>query len=189
MRITSGKGSKQDYQSPSDFIEVVEYTTGRISFDLAASYHNRQSDLYFAKPGSNDPHAQAIDSLAQDWVALSRRVPPGSLLWLNPEWSNITPWARKCFESAPHLVRRVKIAFLVPASVGSNWFLDYVFEKSYTRFLNGRLTFVGHQDAYTKDCMFSLFGADVPLRAEPWKWTETLKQIQEVTSKCSMLHK
>ena len=45
------------------------------------------------------------------------------LLWLNPPYSNITPWVQKCMQETQH---GAEILLLVPASVGANWYEYYV---------------------------------------------------------------
>lgn len=170
VSISTGRGSsKQDVKTPPDFIAAVEKRFGKISFDLAASHDNTQAERYFAAPGSEDPCAIGYDSFNYDWAFECLRVPPGSLLWLNPEFSNIAPWAQKCAEEAPRLTNGVRIALLVPASVGSNWFKDYVFYKSWTAFLNGRIQFVGHNYAFPKDCSLSIFGGGI-VGNDIWSW-------------------
>jgi len=171
-RLSTGAGSKQDYQTPRNFIEAVERRFGKISFDLAASAHNTQHDRYFAAPGDNDLLAEGYDSLAQDWLELATTVPEGSIMWLNPPFKRITPWARKCFEFQEAIKKTdliVDIGFLVPASVGANWYRDYLFEKTCTKFLNGRICFDG-KDLFPKDCLFGLFGPGHEPDIKIWEW-------------------
>lgn len=53
-----------------------------------------------------------------------------------------------------------KILMLVPASVGSNWYRDFVFRKAQTVFINGRIKFLGQMQPYPKDLMLCVFGFD-----------------------------
>jgi phage N-6-adenine-methyltransferase len=180
-RVSSGKESKQDYQTPRTLVQAVEYRFGKISLDLAASAHNKQSDLYFSLPG--DPAAAAWDSLSQDWAAWSKELPRGSLMWLNPEFKVITPWVEKCRESAPKLARNVKIGFLVPASVGSNWYADNIFEKPNVQheFLKGRVPFMPDKPdwLFPKDCLFALFGKGLEPAIDIWDWRDTFRQSEQ----------
>ena len=57
----------------------------------------------------------------------------------------------------------------MPASVGSNWFRDHVFQKSLVLFLNNRIKFVGAKDAYPKDCIIAAYGFGAP-GFEMWRW-------------------
>jgi len=144
--------SKQDYATPDDFIAAVVARFGPLAFDLAAHAGNHVTPKYFTK---------AQDSFAQDWHKI------GGLLWLNPEFSNIAPWAQKCADESS---RGAKILFLVPASVGSNWFANYVLPRSWVQFLNGRLMFKGATDPYPKDCLLAAYGFGSPGKCETWKW-------------------
>lgn len=87
-------------------------------------------------------------------------------MWLNPPYSNIGPWAKKCAEES---ALGARILFLVPASVGSNWFRDFVFKKSLVLFLNDRIKFVGAEYVYPKDCIIAAYGFGEP-GFEMWGW-------------------
>ncbi len=62
---------------------------------------------------------------------------------------DIGPWVEKAYHET--MVNRAKTIVLVPASVGSNWWRDWVHEKCMVYFMNGRVTFVGMEDSYPKD--------------------------------------
>lgn len=143
--------SKQDYRTPADFMAAVTARFGPISFDLAALAENTQHKNFFSIRDN---------SLVQDWHKLH------GLLWLNPPFDNITPWAKKCAEERE---RGARIAFLVPASVGSNWFADYVFPNAFTWALTGRLCFDGIAP-YPKDCQLSLFTPEGTTGFNVWRW-------------------
>lgn len=128
-------------------MDAVEDVWGKMTFDLAANADNAKAPDYYT---------EEQDSLSQSWDI------PGSL-WLNPPYSRIGLWAKKCAESQ----RRVFL--LVPASTGSNWFRDYVWDYATVSFLAPRLTFDGHKDPYPKDLMLCVYGG----RVEParlWRW-------------------
>lgn len=130
--------SKQNYATPDDFMQAFTNRFGPIAFDLAADETNFKHANHFTVRDN---------SLAQEWHKI-----PGNL-WLNPPFDNIAPWAKKC---AAESVLGATVFFLVPASVGSNWFRDYVFERSWVYFLNGRLCFNGIA-GYPKDCVLCQF--------------------------------
>lgn len=176
VRMSTGKDSKQDVQTPADFIKAYNKRFGAINFDLAARDYNAQAERYYAPPGALDLYAEAYDSLAQDWGALSQTLPWDSTLWLNCEFSNTEQWVRKCAEERPRLEPGRTIALLVPASVGSNWFRDYVYEHADVCLLNGRVQFVGHEFPYPRDLMLCLYQ---PVQREPttvhiWNWREDI---------------
>lgn len=143
--------SKQDFGTPWPFIRAVERRFGPIAWDLAAHAGNTKHANYFSIEQ---------DSFKQDWHKI-----PGNL-WLNPEFSDIDPWAAKC---AAEMTLGAKALFLTPASIGANWFAKHVYQKALVIGLNGRLSFDGIAP-YPKDCMLSCFGFGVGF--EVWNWRE-----------------
>jgi phage N-6-adenine-methyltransferase len=143
--------SKQNYATPPEFLAAVVGRFGPLSFDLAADAENTKVPA---------PHyfTEAQDSLRQHWHLI------GGLLWLNPPFGNIAPWARKCRAEAE---KGARIAFLVPASVGSNWYRDNIHDRHRVIFLNGRIVFDG-KNGFPKDCMLVLFGDEPGF--EVWSW-------------------
>lgn len=156
--VSSGKNSRQDYATPRDFIRAVEARFGRISWDLAADYTNYKGPegRYFDLED---------DSLKQDWHKL------GGLLWLNPPFKMLGPWIQKCSEE---WIKGAQILLLAPASVGSNWFAEYIHGKHHVLFLSPRLTFDGCSDPYPKDLMLIHFalpdGAFALDSYQCWRW-------------------
>lgn len=114
---------------------VIEY----FDADLAANLSNAKAPFFYAKED---------DSLSQNWKNAITRHGWG---WLNPPYDDIAPWAMKC------AMGNRNIALLVPASVGSNWWRDWVHEIAHVKFLNGRVTFDGHTGPYPKDLALCLY--------------------------------
>lgn len=150
--------SKQDVGTPPVLLDAVERRFGRLGLDLAASHDNAICEGYFTEED---------DSLSLDWNKLPKQSQSINM-WLNPPFANIEPWAKKCSEYQTNY-KRAKIFFLTPASVGSNWFANHVYNKAYVIFLQGRITFVGHNKPYPKDCMLSVFGLGMH-GFEVWDW-------------------
>jgi phage N-6-adenine-methyltransferase len=144
--------SKQNYQTPKNFMAAVHQRYGHITWDLAADSENHQADRYYTIQD---------DSLKRPWHKLD------GLLWLNPPFKNIGDWAEKCYLES--LEDQVSILFLVPNSTGANWFRDFVHNKAYVNLLNGRLTFVGCKDPYPKDMILAHFGAGPGYGVWDWK--------------------
>lgn len=133
--------SKQVVATPPRFVRAVEYKLKeRFTWDLAATHENFKAPNYFSK-GEN--------SFLQKWHKLK------GLLWLNPEYDDIESWAAKSFIES---CQGARIVMLVPASVGSNWFRDYIHEKTRTIFVNGRIVFLGSTQGYPKDLILACFG-------------------------------
>jgi len=122
------------------------------NYDLACTHENQ-----LCKFGLTT----SDDALRVDWHLFN------GYLWLNPPYANIEPWALKCYEES---LLGAKIVLLTPASVGSNWFRDWVYQKAWVRFLNGRLTFVGHKSPYPKDCQIAIFD-NINFKMDVWDWS------------------
>lgn len=162
-----GQDMKQGvYRTPGNFMAVVRREFS-ISFDLAACADNAQALDFYTKEAN---------SLTRSW-----KLDLG-WLWLNPPYSNIEPWARRCWEESQDGAR---ILFLAPASVGADWYADWVHEKAEVRYLRGRLAFEftypldykdpakagkPNKDPYPKDLMLVVYDRDRDPYAFPWDW-------------------
>lgn len=180
--------SKQDYQTPEDFLAAVKHKLGIKKFviDLAADESNTVADLWYDT---------AQNALVQPWW-----VGEG-WNWLNPEFGDITPWVRKAYQSA-HRQLNVQVmaahtAVLIPAGVGSNWWRDWVHDKARVLLLNGRLCFIrdwqttidpatlkvgkGPPRCYTsaplypKDCCLLLYSSREQPGYEVWEWRKEIR--------------
>lgn len=146
--------SKQDYATPWEFVHAVEAEYGPIQVDLAADEANTKCHSLW--------YGEREDSLRQRWCRHS------GLLWLNPPFGNIRPWAEKC---AHEWSLGANIALLVPASVDSEWFANYVHDLALVRPLRGaRLCFDGRH-SFPKPLMLCLYGESVGF--SPWRWRDT----------------
>lgn len=141
--------SKQDYATPRIFLDAVEKRFGKITFDLAASPENAVCENYYTKEQN---------AFLQNWKIEGN-------LWLNPPFDKIEPWA-KMSAAAGHV--GVRILFLVPASVGSEWFAKYVEPYSMVYALSPRLSFDG-KNPYPKDCILAAYGFGVR-GFSTWRW-------------------
>lgn len=150
--------SKQDYGTPPAFIaaSLRRLRIIRYKFDFAADATNHKAAEYWGEASNS------LERNAEEWAAKVH----GGWGWLNPPFKDITPWARKCAEAED---AGAHIAFLVPASVGANWFSDYVHQRALVLALNGRLDFIPGA-MYPKDCMLCLFGPTVSPGFDVWSW-------------------
>lgn len=180
MPVQKPGRSKQDYATPADFMEAVTERLGIVEFDidLAADDSNHKAAYWLDEED---------DALALDWAPLLLNMDGTctTWAWLNPPYSEIGPWAFKCLQTCHS---GGAIAFLVPASVGSNWYRDYIHNQQGVEvlFLNGRLCFIDNwqtvlnedgtrkspsKPLYPKDCLLVLFhGDDRPFTADIWTW-------------------
>lgn len=155
--------SRQCYVTPDDFMFAVEERFGNIYFDLAATEKNAKATRFFTR---------RQNALEQLWAGKVAKVafPSGYTFWLNPPYANIDPWLDKCTLEQPFLHGTGKILVLVPASVGSNWFTDYVLHKASIYFLKGRLCFIRNKP-YPKDLMLLAYrNPALPTPAFVWDW-------------------
>lgn len=148
--------SKQNYQTPPEFLAAVKRYLGiqKFAYDLAAEPHTAAAERYFTKE---------TDGLAQSWTGHDFR----GWLWLNPPYDDIPRWVKKAYEQS---LRGAKVAVLVPASVGANWWRDWVHEKAGVVMLNGRIKFVGCEWGYPKDLALLLYGVDPEPAYRIWTW-------------------
>jgi len=157
--------SKQDYRTPPEFLTAVKHLLGikAFAFDFAAS----DDDTVARKWWSALDNALSFDP--KEWANVCRQ----GWGWLNPPFGDIEPWVRLCRDASK---RGAHIAALLPASVGANWFRDWVMcEADEVLFLNGRLAFMPERPTwlYPKDCMLVLY-RDCPRRSltgfDVWDW-------------------
>lgn len=146
--------SRQDYGTPPEFIEAIEKRFGKIVCDLAASKTNAKCATYFDADSN---------SLEQPWAELF----PTGTLWLNPPFGGIGNWARKCYEES--LKRQGLILLLVPASVSTNWYAEYVHQKAMVLAIRPRLVFEGEASSFPKDLIVACYGLGFS-GFDCWKW-------------------
>lgn len=154
--------SRQDYGTPPELLAAVKSRLQIRDFDcdLAATKANAVTDRYLT----------VMDDALSGLVWLRSRALTKGWNWLNPPFADIGPWVAKALQQ--QLCVGARTVVLIPAAVGSNWWRDSVHERCKVLFLNGRVTFVGCDDPYPKDCALLLydgrsFGYDV------WSWRQT----------------
>lgn len=151
--------SKQDYATPPEFMAAVRSRFGRIIYDLAADSTNSQcGDFYFSKEQ---------DAFQFDWHKIG--IDDGSrergFLWLNPEFGNIEPWAKKCAEE---MKLGARILFLVPASVDSKWYWKHVAPYASVLALKQRICFDG-KNPFPKGLILAVYAYGLK-GFQPWDW-------------------
>ena len=153
--------STQTYCTPVELTRAIEKRFGKLQVDLAATSKNTRAPLYVS---------QDIDSLSLDWAAEFKN----KILWLNPPYGHIAPWAEKCAKHSEAIYRSSGLLlFLTPASTGANWFIDHIYNCDNARvlFLKGRLQFGNHTTPYPKDCMITVFGdSHQKPKFQVWDW-------------------
>lgn len=148
--------SRQDYQTPPDFLLAVKRRLNIEEFavDLAATPENAVADYFFT---------EEQDALLQSWRGFREWC------WCNPPYGDIYPWVEKAWGQSDEGIG-AQIAMLVPASVGSKWWELYVHQTAHVLFLHPRLTFVGCTAPYPKDCALLLYTPYINGGYETWNW-------------------
>jgi len=72
-----------------------------------------------------------VDGLEIDW-------PLDVLSFVNPPYSNLAAWAKKCREQAE---RGCTVVLLIPPRTCTTYFHDYIYESAELRFIRGRVKF------------------------------------------------
>jgi phage N-6-adenine-methyltransferase len=146
--------SEQVVATPLDFLSKVKTRLGIDDFvmDLAATDDNTVTEKGW--------YTEEQNSLNQNWYF-------DGWCWLNPPYSDIRPWVSKACDEAD---KGAHIAMLVPASTGSNWWHNYVDGAAYITFLNGRITFIGHDKPYPKDLALLLYAPFLMGGSCIWRW-------------------
>lgn len=145
--------SEQVVCTPPEFLKALKHRLAIDEFiiDLAADEMNTVAASYYD---------EADDSLTLSWAF-------DGWGFCNPPYSHIEPWVKKAYEEAQ---TGAKVAMLLPASVGSNWWANWVIGKAYVTFLNGRITFIGHKSPYPKDLVVLLYAPFLDGGSCVWSW-------------------
>lgn len=151
--------SRQDYGTPPDLLMAVQNRLGQpFGFDVACTSTNSVAARGFYFDRGENALAGEIS-----WARHAR----GKWAWLNSPYDRLDLWTeRASWEAALGL----SLAMLVPASVGSLWWKQYVEPFAYALHLCPRVTFVGETTPYPKDTSILIY---TPLRlrgAETWVW-------------------
>ena len=148
--------SEQRVSTPVAFLDWVRSRFGvEFTWDLAANAENTvvPSPRFFG-PGS--PSGE--DAFLEPWLGC------GQVLWCNPPYSDITPWVERCSISNDNCQN---VFVLVPASVGSTWWRDFVHDKARVYF-GRRICFVGHKTSYPKDLALLVYGLQPGYEVVDW---------------------
>jgi len=147
--------SVQVVATPWAFIHACERKFGPIAVDLAATAENAKAPEFITPE---------MDTFTQDWVEILK----GRLGWLNPEFDPMAKWVEYC---AKQQQRGAEFLALAPASIGTNWFWDYV-QPFATVYSIGRIVFEGSKDPYPKDLILSHYNQNPIHELQRWRWKD-----------------
>lgn len=146
--------SVQEVATPWPLIRAIERRWGgrKMDFDLCALASNAKAPKFFTPEQ---------DGRSQIWSKIPSLPKKGARLWCNPPYGNTQPWvlrAARFAQTSRCKVDGAKVLVLVPASVGSNWWAEYVHGRASVLFLRPRIKFVGHKQGYPKDLVIVCYG-------------------------------
>lgn len=192
----------QTVSTPRELLDAIELRFGRIVYDLAAHRGNKVCYYFFGDPerlGESDPCMIGLDGLTSEWPEtpvkeqvlwpilgpLPCPVYGPTWGWCNPPFKACGAWAEKAYREfqRPRDTAR-NYMLLVPASVDSNWYREFVEPVAIRLFLNPRITFPPEKNPFPKPMMLALYSADLleqyrgESRARQWQWKEFLKKAQ-----------
>lgn len=150
-------GSKQDYETPKEFMNAIERRFGPIAWDLAAAHGQQKAPRFIAPPGSGHVHEDFFSD-----AALRAR----GLCWLNPPFGAVAKWAARCAEIT---TQERQILMLAPASVSTDYFAEHIFPHSLVLAIRPRIAFVGEKQGFPKDLMLACYGFGVH-GFDLWQW-------------------
>ena len=143
---------RQNWATPREFFKGLD-ATFRFNLDVCAEpWSACCEDFYVAQ----------VDGLAQPWCGTL----PGeqARVWCNPPFGNVRPWLEKAIDSV--LEHDSLCVFLLPASTGSAWFHELIYDKADIGFVRGRLNYMPPPDAgdvadsATFDSMIAVYHMD-----------------------------
>lgn len=142
--------SRQDYETPSEFLRAVVRRFGPIRYDVACTKEN-----------SKGQHFLGDNTLTLDWSRFDGNI------WCNPPFADIGTWAKKFSDEC--FARPAFSFLLVPASIGTDWFAKHVKDRAFVLGIAPRLTFVGCSDPYPKGLMTAVYGFSMR-GFDTWRW-------------------
>lgn len=152
-------GSNPNRGTPPAFIDAIEARFGEIDWDLAATKDNSVCGAAYFGPDHKRPDYR--DALKCDWSSIDGNH------WLNPPFSSIPKWAKKCEE---HRDRKGWTLLLVPDSRDSNWYIEHVAGKCIEIPLSGRIVFVGEETGFPKALALFAYGYGLSGVMPAWRW-------------------
>jgi hypothetical protein len=163
------------YGTPKDFLQAVDEIYP-IWFDLAANAENCvfHKIRWWPQYGDDQKYHYDLsdDTLSiKNWFIDAGRYgfKGNGWMWLNPPFSNIEPWAKKCAEEG---ALGARVLFLVPQGTQA-WARKWCRPNALEIRLEGRMTFDGETAPYPKDLTLWVFGIGM-VGTITWQWGRKL---------------
>jgi site-specific DNA-methyltransferase (adenine-specific) len=124
-----------EWPTPQDLYDKLN---GEFIFTLdpCCTKENHKCEKYYTKEQ---------DGLKKDWR--------GETAFVNPPYSKIKDWAKKCCEESEHAT----VVMLIPSRTDTRYFHDYIYNKAELRFVKGRLKFGDSKNSAPFPSMIVIF--------------------------------
>jgi phage N-6-adenine-methyltransferase len=97
-------------------------------------------------------------------------------VWLNPPYSDPSPWVKKAYEESQ---KGCMVVCLLPADISTKWFHEWVIGKAEIRFVQGRISFNGNKKGAPKfGSMIAIYGPGIEPKAISVKRPDKPKQLK-----------
>lgn len=115
-------------------------TFNKVMFSSATDHWSTPKEVYDSLNRefnfNNDPcPIGGTDGLSNDWFSSN---------YVNPPYSEISAWAKKCYEECQ---KGKTVVMLIPSRTDTKWWHEYVMKASEIRFIKGRLKFGGAKNS------------------------------------------
>lgn len=196
---TGSNKSVQIVKTPDDFMAVVNHRWD-IAWDLACTPDNALYSRYLTTEMAVRKHDRHLRTLKKGAFSVKWHLLSNKYLWLNPPYCNAEPacepdcdkircqsrdthnkiaqpgiakWMEKCRDESK---LGAKIITLTLASLGANWYKDFVEGNANVWILRERLKFIGHKDVYPKDLMIAEWSNTMNSFGH-WSWKTEAKRL------------
>lgn len=116
--------TSDDWSTPPEIVHGFSAEFGPFDLDVCCRPDTAKALRFYTK---------ADDGLARPWFGK---------VWMNPPFSDPSPWLRKAIEETLS-GRADLVVALLPAATDTRWFHDLVLGKAEVRFRRGRIKFHG----------------------------------------------
>lgn len=128
-------------------------TFNKVMFSSASDHWSTPGDVYYFLDREfvfdDDPcPIGGKDGFNREW---------GKRCFVNPPYSKIKDWVKKCYEEAQN---GKIIVMLIPSRTDTRWWHDYVMKAKEIRFIKGRLKFGGSKNSAPFPSCIVIFGKE-----------------------------
>jgi phage N-6-adenine-methyltransferase len=148
--LTSREVSKQDRRTPK---AIFDHFDEIYNFQLdPCTSTSKPNNLGTPHYYHYDPDTKVGDNgLTLSWSKYKS-------VFANPPWANLETWIKKAYYES---LDSCTVAVLLPVKSDTNWFHEYVLEKSdIIHFIKGRVIFEGHDNPFILGIAIAIFNPE-----------------------------